>query len=204
MWLSISATFWRNYLVMRRAFPWSFFLGHILSAIYIIIFAYLTYFFVFKGDLSSSFSAYAGTNDYLSYCILGGLLYSFSVSLLMITSRTLITELREGTLESLLLTPSTRKGYFLGYVAQGLIRIMMEFLVIIAIGSLFGLHLQQINWFHVLIVLAILILSTFSMALVLGSFMLFLEIHILHKIRYLFLWGLYAASLSLVTFYQKE
>ena len=173
MWLSISATFWRNYLVMRRAFPWSFFLGHILSAIYIIIFAYLTYFFVFKGDLSSSFSAYAGTNDYLSYCILGGLLYSFSVSLLMITSRTLITELREGTLESLLLTPSTRKGYFLGYVAQGLIRIMMEFLVIIAIGSLFGLHLQQINWFHVLIVLAILILSTFSMALVLGPFMLF-------------------------------
>jgi len=72
-----------------------------------------------------------------------------------------------------LLTPSTRKGYFLGYVAQGLIRIMMEFFVIIAIGSLFGLHLQQINWFHVLIVLAILILSTFSMALVLGSFMLF-------------------------------
>lgn len=173
MWLSISATFWRNYLVMKRAFPWSFFLGHILSAIYIIIFAYLTYFFVFKGELSSSFSAYAGTDDYLSYCILGGLLYSFSVSLLMITSRTLITELREGTLESLLLTPSTRKGYFLGYVAQGLIRIMLEFLVIIAAGSLFGLHLQGINWLHVLIVLVVLILSTFSMALVLGSFMLY-------------------------------
>jgi ABC-2 type transport system permease protein len=173
MWLPFSATFQRNYLVMKRAFPWSFFLGHILSGFYIIIFAYLSYFFVFKKDLSSRFLASAGTNDYLSYVILGGLLYSFSVSLLMIASRALITELREGTLESLLLTPSSRKGYFLGYVAQGLMRVCIEFAVITSAGYFFGLHLHHINWTGVLIVLVILVASTFAQALVLGSFMLY-------------------------------
>ncbi|WP_045518991.1 ABC transporter permease [Neobacillus niacini] len=173
MWLAFSATFQRNYLVMKRAFPWSFFLGHILSGFYIIIFAYLTYFYVFKKDLSVSFSTYAGTDDYLSYVILGGLLYSFSVSLLMIASRAIITELREGTLEALLLTPSSRKGYFLGYVAQGLTRVGIEFAVITVTGYFFGLHLQNINWLSVIIVLFVLIVSTFSQALVLGSFMLY-------------------------------
>jgi ABC-2 type transport system permease protein len=173
MWLPFSATFQRNYLVMKRAFPWSFFLGHILSGFYLIIFAYLTYFYVFKEDLSGRFSTYAGTDDYLSYVILGGLLYSFSVSLLMIASRAIITELREGTLEALLLTPSSRKGYFLGYVAQGLTRVGIEFTVIAVTGYFFGLHLQNINWLGVVIVLLVLIVSTFSQALVLGSFMLY-------------------------------
>lgn len=173
MWLPFSATFQRNYLVMKRAFPWSFFLGHILSGLYIIIFAYLTYFFVFKKELSGRFSVYAGTDDYLSYVILGGLLYSFSVSLLMIASRAIITELREGTLEALLLTPSSRKGYFLGYVAQGLSRVGIEFTVITVTGYFFGLSLQNINWLGLTIVLVVLIFSTFSQALVLGSFMLY-------------------------------
>jgi ABC-2 type transport system permease protein len=173
MWLPFTATFQRNYLVMRRAFPWSFFLGHILSGFYIIIFAYLTYYYVFKGDLSGNFSSLAGTNDYLSYVILGGLLYSFSVSLLMIASRAIITELREGTLEALLLTPSSRKGYFLGYVAQGLTRVGTEFAVIVVTGYFFGLHLQNMNVVGVLVVLFVLIVSTFSQALVLGSFMLY-------------------------------
>ena len=173
MWLHFSATFQRNFLVMKRAFPWSFFLGHILSGFYIIIFAYLTYYYVFKKDLSGSFLTYAGTDDYLSYVILGGILYSFSVSLLMIASRAIITELREGTLEALLLTPSSRKGYFLGYVAQGLTRVGIEFTVITITGYFFGLHLKNINWLSVFVVILILVVSTFSQALILGSLMLY-------------------------------
>ncbi|KAB7673215.1 ABC transporter permease [Bacillus sp. B1-b2] len=173
MWLPFTATFLRNYQVMKRAFPWSFFIGHILTGFYIIIFAYFTYYYVFKEELAGSFSSYSGTDDYLSYVILGGVLYSFSVSLLMIVSRAIITELREGTLEALLLSPSSRKGYFLGYVAQGLTRVIIEFLVIILTGYFFGLYLQDINWLNVLVVLLLLVAATFSQALVLGSFMLY-------------------------------
>jgi ABC-2 type transport system permease protein len=158
---------------MKRAYPWSFFLNHVLSGFYMTIFAYLTYYVVFDQALNTAFIQEVGTGDYISYVIIGGLLYSFSVSMLMIVSRSLITELREGTLEALLLTPSSRKGYFLGYVFQGLTQIGLEFFIILLMGFFFGLHLLSANFLSVLIVLISLIFSTFGLALVLGSLMLY-------------------------------
>ncbi|WP_019241056.1 MULTISPECIES: ABC transporter permease [Bacillus] len=167
------ATFQRDFIVLRRAYPWSFFIGHILSGVYIIIFAFLTYHFVFKKSLDSKFSISAGTEDYLSYVVLGGMLFSFSVSLLMIVSRAIITELREGTLESLLLTPSSRNGYFLGTLSQGMIRVLLEFSAIAVVGFLFGLHIKQVNYSSFCISLFVLIISTYAQALVLGTLMLY-------------------------------
>lgn len=106
------ATFVRNTLVMMRAYPWSFVIGHILSGVYTVLFAYFAYHYVFAGQLDGRFLHLTGTDDYLSYAILGGAFYAFAVSTLMNVSRSLITELREGTLEAVLLTPSLRRGYF--------------------------------------------------------------------------------------------
>jgi ABC-2 type transport system permease protein len=158
---------------MKRAYPWSFFVGHILSGAYIVLFAYLSYTFVFEKDLDARFSTYSGTNDYLSYVILGGVFYSFAVSMLMIVSRSIISELREGTLEALLLTPSSRKGYFLGTMFQGLTRAGIELLSILVIGLFFGLQLMIQDPIAVLVLYIILLFSLFSQALVLGAFMLY-------------------------------
>lgn len=166
------ATFLRNNIVMFRAYPWSFFISHILSGVYTVLFAYFTYTYVFAASLDSRFSHYTGTSDYLTYVILGGIFQSFAVSTLMNVSRSLITELREGTLDALLLTPSSRKGYFLGNVAQQMMRTILEFTVILLIGIPFGLTLANTNLASAL---AIWLLSTgafFCQALVLGSLML--------------------------------
>ncbi|MFC0189578.1 ABC transporter permease [Fictibacillus aquaticus] len=173
MWLPFSATFKRNFIVMKRAYPWSFFIGHILSGAYIVFFAYLSYTFVFNKDMDTRFTAYAGTNDYLSYVILGGVFFSFAVSMLMIVSRSIISELREGTLEALLLTPSSRKGYFLGTMSQGLTRAGIELLSILVIGFFFGLQMAIQDPIAVIILFIILLFSLFSQALVLGAFMLY-------------------------------
>ncbi|KZE48375.1 ABC transporter [Brevibacillus parabrevis] len=166
------ATFVRNTLVMIRAYPWSFVIGHILSGVYTVLFAYFAYHYVFAGQLDSRFQHLAGTADYLSYAILGGAFYAFAVSTLMNVSRSLITELREGTLEAVLLTPSLRRGYFLGNVAQQVMRTVFEFSIIVLIGALFGLNLVHT---HLWSAIAVWILSTgafFCQALVLGSLML--------------------------------
>lgn len=173
MWRTFKSTFWRNYLTMRRAYPWSFFIGHILSGVYTVLFAYLTYNFVFAGQTDSRFAGFAGTGDYISYVVLGGTVYSLAVSMLMIVSRSLITELREGSLEALLLTPSSRKGYFLGTGLQGLMRVGIEFSVIILIGWIFGLNLTHMDWLAALLVLTLTICAFFAQALVLGSVMLY-------------------------------
>jgi len=173
MWLTCRSTFWRNLLTMYRAYPWSFFIGHILSGVYTILFAYLTYNFLFLGELEGNFSNYAGTGDYVSYVALGGALYAFAVSILMIVSRSLITELREGTLESLLLTPSSRKGYFLGVATQGIMRAGLELIAIVIFGAFFGLNLSHINVTSTILILFLALFSFFCQALVLGSIMLY-------------------------------
>ena len=173
MWQTFRATFRRNYLTMHRAYPWSFFIGNILSAAYTVLFAYLTYNYVFLGQMETRFADFAGTGDYISYVVLGGTVYSLAVSMLMIVSRALITELREGSLEALLLTPSSRKGYFLGTGMQGLMRVGIEFSVMILIGWFLGLNLTHINGLAAFIVLSITIGSFFAQALLLGSVMLY-------------------------------
>ncbi|WJE54236.1 ABC transporter permease [Bacillus cereus] len=173
MWLTFKATFRRDFYTMRRAYPWSFFLGHILTGVYIVLFAYLTYHFMFQGKLDANFAKLGKTDDYLSYVILGAVFYSFSVSLLMIVSRTLITELREGTLDVLLLTPSSRQGYFLGAAAQGILRVGLEFIAIFIFGLFFGLQFREINMIPVVLLLVIFFFAIFAQALVLGAFMLY-------------------------------
>lgn len=166
------ATFIRNTISMIRAYPWSFFIGHILSAIYTVLFAYFSYHYVFEEKLDSRFIQYTGSGDYLTYVILGGAIYSFAVSTLMNVSRALITELREGTLEALLLTPSSRKGYFLGNVTQQIMITSLEFTVIMMFGLFIGLNLDNMNWLSGLIIWSLAIAGFFCQALVLGSIML--------------------------------
>ncbi len=173
MWLAFKATFRRNHITMKRAYPWSFFISHILSGCYTVLFAYLTYRFMFAGELDSRFAVYAGTKDYLSYTVFGGTFYSFAVSTLMIVSRSLITELREGTLEALLLTPSPRKAYLLGGASQGLMRSAIELVTVILFGLLFGLDLTRVDWVSSFFILPLVIGSLFAQALVLGSVMLY-------------------------------
>ncbi|USG68318.1 ABC transporter permease [Brevibacillus ruminantium] len=166
------ATFIRNTRVMLRAYPWSFVIGHILAGVYTVLFAFFAYQYVFDRQLDPRFASYAGSPDYLSYAILGGAFYSFAVSTLMNVSRSLITELREGTLEALLLTPSSRKGYFLGNVSQQLMRTIFEFAVILLAGSLFGLTLGGANSGGAIAVWLFSTAAFFCQALVLGALML--------------------------------
>jgi ABC-2 type transport system permease protein len=172
MWIAFSATFKRQLITMRRAYPWSFFIGHILDGVYITIFAYLSYHFIFQGQLNTQFVSYTGTSDYLSYVIMGGVFNSFAVSLLMIVSRMLITEMREGTLEALLLTPSSRLGYFFGAAVQGLMRSGIEWLAIICVGLFFGLNLIAAHLALLVPIMIVLCFALFAQALVLGGFML--------------------------------
>lgn len=172
MLLTAKATFIRNTISLFRAYPWTFFIGHIFSGVYAVLFGYFAYYYIFQGSLDSRFAVYAGSADYLSYVILGGAIYAFAVSTLMNVSRALITELREGTLEALLLTPSSRKGYFLGNVTQQTMRTLFEFVIILSFGWLFGLKLGGANFGGAVAVWLIMIGAFFCQALVLGSVML--------------------------------
>src|SRR5579863_349697 len=112
------ATFIRNWKITLRAYPWSFFIGSLLTGGLTVLLAYFLYHLLAGGQLSGTFIAYAGTSDYMSYVILGAGVFIFSERILLGVSRSMITEQREGMLESLLLTPTRRFGYLAGVTLQ--------------------------------------------------------------------------------------
>ncbi|AKG35111.1 ABC transporter permease [Paenibacillus durus] len=172
MWHTALATLVRNQRSNLRAYPWTFTFGHIIDGTYLVLVTYFSYVYLISGDVETRFAAYAGTSDYLTYVMIGGALSLFSVSMIMNVSRALITEWREGTLEALLLSPSSRFGYFAGTAVQQLMRSLFELAVVLIFGIAAGLKLPDFDALSVLFGVFAYLLSCFSMGLLLGCVML--------------------------------
>lgn len=170
---TLKATFTRNFITQIRAYPISFFFGNMLQVFYTVLGAYFMYTIMFKGQLSKSFTQFAGTSDYMSYIIIGSLAYTLLVRTMLNVSRSLITELREGTLESLMLAPFNRIGYFIGNMLQQTITTLGELCFSLLICIPFGITITNINFITLIIGIIISLYCFFSMSLCLGAVMIY-------------------------------
>ncbi len=170
---TLYATFRRNFIIQLRAYPKDFFIGNVLSAIYTAVSAFFMYHLLFNGQMKDSFAGYAGTGDYISYVIIGNCMYLFMVRTLLNVSRSLITELREGTLESLMLAPFRRVQYFLGNMLQQTVTTSGEVAVMLLVCLPFGVRFSGFNGLAALIGLALALVSYFSLSLLLAALMLY-------------------------------
>lgn len=167
------ATFKRNFIVMLRAYPKSFFIGTLLTSFYTVLGALFMFKLLFNGKVGTEFSAYSGTSDYMSYVILGSLTYIFVVRTCLNVSRSLVTELREGTLESIMLAPFRRGEYFVGNMLHQTISTSLEICVSIAIAIPFGLNMSNFNITSFLVSFLLALYGFFSLSMVLASVMLY-------------------------------
>lgn len=170
---TFKATFKRNFIIQTRAYTKDFFIGNLLSGIFVALSSYFIYHYMFSGKVKGDFAAYAGTGDYMSYVIVGSTAYLLVIRTCLNVSRSLITELREGTLESLMIAPFSRVQYFLGNMFQQTITALGEMLITIAACLPFGLNFSGINIFSTILALAVSLFSYFSLSLVLAAIMLY-------------------------------
>ena len=174
MWYRILyATFRRNFIIQLRAYPKDFFIGNVLSSLYTAISAFFMYHLLFGGQMKESFEGYAGTQDYISYVIIGNCMYLLMVRTLLNVSRSLITELREGTLESLMLAPFQRVQYFLGNMLQQTVTTSGEVAVMLLVCLPFGVSFSGFNGTAALIGMVLSLFSFFSLSLILAAVMLY-------------------------------
>ncbi len=131
------------------------------------------YHLLFKGQLDTSFSALTGTNDYITYVIIGSAVYALAVRTCLNVSRSLITELREGTLESLMLTPFSRFGYFAGNMFQQTITSLGEVMLAMLICIPFGFSASGFSVVHFSTALLTSLFAFFGMSMILGALMLY-------------------------------
>lgn len=173
MWQTAFATALRNQRSNLRAYPWTFTFGHIIEGVYLVLVSYFSYIYLIQGDLDDHFAIYTGSTNYLAYVIIGGSLNVFCISTMMNVSRALITEWREGTLEALLLSPSSRKGYLLGTALQQFYRSGIVVITVPAAGVFAGLRLTSPHLPSAVIGGILFTFACYAMALVLGSIMLY-------------------------------
>lgn len=173
MWRVIFSTYQKTRIGIMRAVPWSFMVSRVVTGITQIVFPYFIYHFFMQGNLNSEFSEYANGADYMTYIVLGSALNVLAVSTLMNIGRALISELREGTLETLLLSPAPRGNYFLGCLLEQTGRALLEFGTVLIVGTLLGANLKYFFSFQSLVVIILAILSFFCLGITLSSVMLY-------------------------------
>lgn len=170
---TLHATMKRNFIIQMRAYPKDFFIGNLLTAVYTAFSAYFMYYLLFKGNLKASFVSFAGTDDYMSYVIVGNSMYLFMVRTCHNVSRSLITELRTGTLESLMLAPFHRVQYFVGNMLQQTVTTSGEILIMVLVCLPFGLRFSAVHIPAAILALLASFLSYFSVSLLLAVVMLY-------------------------------
>lgn len=162
----------RQWIVNLRAYSWSFFVSGLVSGLLTVALAYFFYHSLAEGRPGQDFIAYSGTADYMTYMILGAAILTFTIRIVLGVSRSLITERREGTLESLLLASTQHQAYFMGIVLLYMILSLGETTVILLATWPLGLNLTHINWATLLLALPVTVLGLLGVAMVLGAFML--------------------------------
>lgn len=169
----LRGTMKKNLLVQLRAYPISFLTGNLLDGFFIAFNAWMLDRYLFQGHLSDRFIYSAGISDYISYAVTGSLVYLFTVRTCLNVSRTLITELRQGTLESLMLAPFSRTEYFFASMLVQTVTTTMEILLSVIISIPFGADYSQINLIGFFAAMGASLYSFFSISLILGSIMLY-------------------------------
>ncbi|WP_430603046.1 hypothetical protein IGJ02_000375 [Enterococcus sp. DIV0724b] len=159
---------------MKRAFPKSFFLQKLFNSIIGIFIPIFIYKYVFFEHLSTQFTTYSKTSDYIIYISLGHLANIISFSTLLNVGRCIISEIREGTIDVFVLSPASRIGYFLGVYTEQISRTFLEVLFVIVILLFLGINLVTPYILVIIMVLTcITSIASFSMAMMLASLMVF-------------------------------
>lgn len=170
---TVNTTFIKNRRVNNYSKRYSLVLQRLLGGFFELAFPYFAYIYVFHGQLSERFTVAAGSTNYIQFLIIGASMYIMSISTLMTVGRSLMLEIREGTLEPFLLSPASRLGYFFGILVEQIWRSSLELLIILFIGELLGASLSL--WFIPLIILmSILVsISCFGMGILMSVIMVF-------------------------------
>ncbi|GIJ08064.1 ABC transporter [Micromonospora andamanensis] len=138
----MGATFVRNWRITVRAYPWTYFVGTLATGVLTIGVSMLAYRAIGGGRVGASFTAATGSADYLGYVTIGAAALTFTTRMVLWVAKAQITEYREGTLESQLLTPARRLPYLLGVTAQALSTTAVEITVLVAVAGVLGVRLS--------------------------------------------------------------
>lgn len=167
------AIYKKNRQISVRAYPWSHIISRISGGIFSFLLPAALYYWFFNGKITKEFQEYADTSNYLLYMLLGQALNVLSFATLMNVGRCLILEIREGTLDSFLLSPASRIGYYIGAYIEQLGRSAIEFIALILCGVIVGVEIPVSKLNIIVIVFIVSSIAFFSVAIAVSTVMVY-------------------------------
>lgn len=172
---SMFATVKRNLITKKRAYPIELFVGNYFNLLFLVISSLVIYKLMFNNKVSDEFIQYSNTSDYMSFVIIGAIIYLFVVRTFVNVGRSFITEIREGTIEPLLITPFKPSFYLIGIMIEQTILTAIEALIVIITLIPLGFNLYHFDLLSFFIVTIVSLISFFGMAVILGAIMVYLR-----------------------------
>jgi ABC-2 type transport system permease protein len=166
------ATLKRSWLVTRRAYPWSYFIGTLLLGVFTVSLAYLGMQVIANGQVSADFTSTTGTADYLGYIAVGAGAFMFVTHGILWTGKAMIQEQREGTMGSLIVASAGRLPYLLGFAAFAFTAVALEVAVLLGCAALFGVRLAPTGLVDGVLAVVSLAMAVFGMSVVLSDVMI--------------------------------
>lgn len=121
--------------------------------------------------VSKTFLMAMESGDYLGYIVVGTALFSTTTGIFLNVSRTLMTERREGTLESVLMIPFQRWQYYGGNQLHQLLLSGVDLIIALAIGAILGIEFN-LKIHTTLLGLAQFFTTLYGLALITSIFMI--------------------------------
>lgn len=156
----------------RRYFPITLFINRVLDSSFQLIVLWLISHVLFSNEVAGPL--FHGV-DYFTYATTGVLFYSLSITILMNVGRALITEVREGTLTSLLITPYKIMHYYFGAFIEQFWRAIIEFFALFIISTFLGANLFSTSLQKWGIGILFVSIVSFCMSVFLSNIMLMLR-----------------------------
>lgn len=173
MYRVIKAVMIKNRITTRRTYPLSFIISRVMGAVFALLGPILLYYFVFEKNMSDRFIQATSNFNYMQYIVIGEVLNVLSFSTLMGVGRCLITEQREGTLDSILVTPMSRSGYYIGSYLEQFGRSLIEACLILVFGVIVGAKIPIKYFPNIVITIVLSSIAFFSVAVLVSSIMIY-------------------------------
>lgn len=163
----------KNFISSLRGEYVDFLIGRITFTIISMATAYILY-NLNSGNVSQGFIQATGSSNYLGYMVVGTALYSTTHGILLNVARTLMTERREGTLESVLLIPFQRWKYYSGNQLHQLMVSSLDLILALIIGTMLGVKLN-LNITTVTVGLLLFFSSLYGLAMIISLVMIYFK-----------------------------
>jgi len=160
------------WVVTRRAYPWTYFVGTVLTGALTIGMAFLAFRAIGGGRVADDFAAKAGSADYLAFVAVGATANTFVVRLLLWAAKALIGEQREGTLAALIVAPARRLPYLLGFALFAVASTFAEVAALWGFAALLGITLPASDPAAAVIATGVITAAVFSLSIPLGALMI--------------------------------